>query len=424
MENLKEFTKTPPFTLRSERWDYRSKHDIGYDVATTVSRSNSSNARVEPILLLNGFGVGSFHQHRLVETLLGGGSGTSSKQQQQQQQQQEPSTPTTVYCMDYLGQGRSWPRECRDGNGKDENGLQYSADTWCEQVIDFLEMVVIPSHQTPDDDEKTNTTPCRVHLVGNSVGGHLAAHVALRRPDLVASLCLLNPTPVWGSKLPGWNGHLPAPAIPKVVGRYLFDWIRDPQTIDKVLEAVYTSPLAYSDDDLMQKIRGATMGDGGHAAFASILWSPPLKVNNNGGTRFGDCLKSLPPSLDVCLVFGADDPYCKPAFAVPMLKALRERRPWGREAAATKPAALPMDPVQRYIQISNTGHCPNHEAPKAVGHLVRAWTGATDRSPKGLMLSGSFVEEWVEPNKPQTLEELDANAIPRSWADRIVARFL
>lgn len=30
----------------------------------------------------------------------------------------------------------------------------------------------------------------------------------------------------------------------------------------------------------MNQIRGATLGDGGHAAFASILWSPPLKVMN------------------------------------------------------------------------------------------------------------------------------------------------
>jgi pimeloyl-ACP methyl ester carboxylesterase len=82
------------------------------------------------------------------------------------------------------------------------------ANRWCEQIIDFIEEIVLPSSQ---DESSKNGSATRVHLVGNSVGGHLAAHVAVRRPDLVASLCLLNPTPVWGSKLPGWNGHLPAP---------------------------------------------------------------------------------------------------------------------------------------------------------------------------------------------------------------------
>jgi pimeloyl-ACP methyl ester carboxylesterase len=89
--------------------------------------------------------------------------------------------------------------------------------SWCEQIIDFLETIVLPSSAAAA--AATSTAPKKVHLVGNSLGGHLAAHVAVRRPDLVASLCLLNPTPVWGSKLPGWNGHLPAPGKQKTSSR-------------------------------------------------------------------------------------------------------------------------------------------------------------------------------------------------------------
>jgi len=105
-------------------------------------------------------------------------------------------------------------------------------------------------------------------------------------------------------------------------------------------------------------------------------------------------------------------------------------------------------PIQRYFQISNAGHCPNHEAPGAVGYVVRAWTGATDRTSAGGSLlpevgcnsnsnsnsnsnNGgsemglSFVEEWADPGAPpQILQELDASVIPRSWADAVVARFL
>ena len=113
---------------------------------------------------------------------------------------------------------------------------------WIEQLITFIEEVIIPEHQLSDK------PPVKVHIIGNSVGGHLAAHLANRRPDLVESVCLLNPTPVWGLNLPGWSGHLPAPAIPKRVGRFLFDQIRDLGTIEKYLENAYARKEAFSEE--------------------------------------------------------------------------------------------------------------------------------------------------------------------------------
>ena len=71
------------------------------------------NDNDEPILLLNGFGVGSFHQHRLIPHLL----------------QSDESSNRLVYCIDYLGQGKSWPINCEDGMGPNEKGLIYSAET-------------------------------------------------------------------------------------------------------------------------------------------------------------------------------------------------------------------------------------------------------------------------------------------------------
>jgi hypothetical protein len=54
------------------------------------NESMSVMAEEEPILLLNGFGVGSFHQHRLIPYLLCNDSESNQR---------------SVYCMDYLGQG-------------------------------------------------------------------------------------------------------------------------------------------------------------------------------------------------------------------------------------------------------------------------------------------------------------------------------
>jgi pimeloyl-ACP methyl ester carboxylesterase len=150
---LSSFGLATSFVIQPKNWEYKS-HDIGFEVATTtttttttpsssrqlvsasLSTSNETNTFTgnvnnnnhlidedttplkidggEPILLLNGFGVGSFHQHRLIPRLL----------ENQPKQQHR-----TIYCIDYLGQGRSWPKDCQDGLSQNEQGLQYSAET-------------------------------------------------------------------------------------------------------------------------------------------------------------------------------------------------------------------------------------------------------------------------------------------------------
>jgi hypothetical protein len=68
-----------------------------------------------------------------------------------------------------------------------------------------------------------------------------------------------------------------------------------------------------------------------------------------------------------------------------MLQALDKREP---------------DKVHRYVEIENAGHCPNHEAPQAVAHVVRAWTKNNDRKRENLSLIDEnriiFKEEWGE----------------------------
>lgn len=176
------------------------------------------------MLLLNGFGVGSFHQHRLIPNII-----------------PEGSNNRRVYAIDYLGQGNSWPIQCQDGKSDFEKGLMYSIDTWADQIIQFIEKVIVPSHLS----QKDNCKDVKVHLVGNSVGGYLSTLLARKRPDLVNSICLLNATPVWGLNLPGWNGMLPPPYIPRKIGRYLFDLIRNSNTIENFLSRVYANESAF-----------------------------------------------------------------------------------------------------------------------------------------------------------------------------------
>lgn len=335
--------------IEQKSWDYKGHH-IGYEIAS--SAGNGMPITREPVLLLNGFGVGSFHQQRLMPELF--------------------SDDRVVYGVDYLGQGRSWPVDCDDGESENEKGLIYSADTWIDQLIQFMEEVIIPQQDFP---------PQKIHLVGNSVGGYLSVILAVRRPDLLASISLLNATPVWGLNLPGWDGVLPAPSVPKWIGRKAFDWIRDLGTIDKYLETAYSNKAGY-DENLMQQIRGCTEGKGGHAAFASIMWSPPATINPNGESQdFFQNLKNV--QCDVLLIFGEDDPWCTPAFAKKMIQKFCQRQG---------------DAVCRYIQLSNVGHCPNHEAPRAVAKAVSAWIDDEKRDAENLTLikgTEEIREEWA-----------------------------
>jgi pimeloyl-ACP methyl ester carboxylesterase len=289
--------------------------------------------------------------------------------------------------MDYLGQGRSWPEDCNDGEGLSELNLRYCGSTWVEQVIGFLEDVVVSGGQ-------------KAHLVGNSVGGHIAVFVAAQRPDLVESVTLLNATPVWGSNLPGWSGHLPAPTLPKLVGRYLFDRIRDLNTIETYLNVCYANPSAF-DDDLLHQIRSCTTGNGGHAAFASILWSPPVTVDltSQPKANFEDCLQAI--QCDTFLVFGSDDPSCTPSIAKRMHELLS-----ARTHACT----------QRYVELSHVGHCPNHEAPKAVAQLLRRWWRAEENRDISTLVKDTVVSEaWGD----TTLQEKSYEMIPPRMSQRI-----
>lgn len=338
--------------VESSTWMFRG-HPIAYEC-----RRSTKSTKETPVLLLNGFGMGAFHQRRLMNAL-------------SSQEEDEPWS-RDIYSMDYLGQGDSWPIDCEDGNSKNEKGLRYCAETWLHQIVGFIEGSVV---------ERS-----KVHLVGNSVGGHLAVFVAAIRPDLVESVVLLNATPVWGLNLPFWSGHLPAPPIPKLVGRYLFDRIRDEATIREFLATTYSNREAY-DDTLVQDVRRCTDNNGGHAAFSSILWSPSLRFDNRG---FYECLQKI--DANVLLCFGSDDPWCKPAFGRRMLRALEQRNN-GRRAAQT------------YVELSSVGHCPNHEAPRATAKVLLSWmNGETSFKQE------TVTEEWGDTViQPKTVEEITAS---------------
>ena len=104
------------------------------------------------------------------------------------------------------------------------------------------------------------------------------------------------------------------------------------------------------------------------------------------------------------MVFGKDDPWCKPAFAKKMLQALDTRQP---------------DAIHRYVELSNVGHCPNHEAPKATAMVLNDWWSLEE---KERSLGGAFSirEAWGE----TTVQERAHTEIPLTLVDRLAVTFV
>jgi hypothetical protein len=134
----------------------------------------------------------------------------------------------------------------------------------------------------------------------------------------------------------------------------------------------------------------------------SFLYTQIQLVN----ASFEQCLARL--DCDVLLIFGEDDPWCKPAFAKKMLQALDKRQ---------------LDKVHRYIELTETGHCPGHEAPQAVASVLTKWLDADDKSPGALTLvKGRQVTH--EPWGDVVMEEKQGDDIPVSFVDKLATTFL
>jgi pimeloyl-ACP methyl ester carboxylesterase len=298
---------------KTYRWQFNS--NIHYTTTTTV---DTSPTKKFPLLLLPGFGVGTFHYDRNIAVLAKEGY--------------------EVYSIDLLGQGKSWPE---NGHHLVEEKLCYSVDMWTEQIIYFIDKVI----QRP------------VHIAGNSLGGYLSTSVSSRRSDLIKSVSLLNPTPFWGFQgaLPDterdgriWDGVLPAPKWLFNFGSKYFDTLRNKKTVDTMLNSVYYS--SNYDESLVTDIIDSASHMGGHEAFTSILFAPKAKM------EYEEMIRNS--NVPICLIMGKEDPWITPY--------------WGQRVKRIKPTEIP------YFELSNTGHCPHHESPAAVNSIIIAWANAVE----------------------------------------------
>jgi len=263
-----------------------------------------------PLVFLHGFGVGEFHFEHNLEAMAS-------------------LTGRDCYAFDLVGQGKSWPR-CGEGKG-----LQVGAETWIDQTEAFVREVV----------------KAKPILVGNSLGGFLAAVKAGRDPSFVEGLALVNPTPFWGfwpseTGAPIWDATLPAPRVPLAIGATWFNKLREPSTVCNLVQTVYATKDR-CDPTLVTRICEAAEAEYGANVFASILFASRPKES------FDESLVAIRDAgVPVGLFYGKEDPWVSPM--------------WGQRAHRRLDGAP-------YYEISPSGHCPMHETPTAVNLALCDW---------------------------------------------------
>ncbi|KAJ6802785.1 pheophytinase, chloroplastic isoform X1 [Iris pallida] len=324
-------------------WEWKPKLSVHYD------KSGSENLGGPALLFLPGFGVGSFHYKKQLKDL---------------------GRHYRVWALDFLGQGMSLPSEDpapvkhRIGSAGSDmfwgfgeesepwaKELVYSADLWTDQVHHFIEQVIGEP----------------VYIVGNSLGGYVALSYAACNPKLVKGVTLLNATPFWGflpnsirsprlSKILPWAGTFPLPPSVRRLTEFVWQKIRDPNSIAGILKQVYANHST-NIDKVFSRIIETTEHPAAAASFASIMFAP------QGQLTFQEAITRCQlQNVPICLMYGKEDPWVRPA--------------WGLSVKSVLPEAP-------YYEISPAGHCPHDEVPEVVNYLLRGWI-------KNIESQGSF----------------------------------
>ena len=324
--------QAPASRRETFRWSGGGGGDV--DISYTVAGDASASACV---VFAPGFGAGAFQFEAITSLVAERG--------------------VCAYCMDWFGQGASWPDEARAGS-------KFGIESWATQLCDFLASEALASHET-------------VFVAGNSVGGLTSAIAAARDGARCDGLIMLNPTPFWSfwgpEGSPFWAGTLPAPGPLRAFAKAWFDSLRSPVVVKSLLREVYATKDA-CDDALAERITDAASHPVGPDAFASILFSGRARL------EFADALRAVADrNLKLALVYGKEDPWIQPV--------------WGQRAARRlADAGAHFD----YLEISPSGHCPHHETPRATAAAVNG-----------------LLDAWLDDDRPA----LDLPAAPVTEAD-------
>lgn len=285
-------------------WNWRG-YKINY-----VQLGGDDATKKPPLVLIHGFGASVYHWRYNLPVL---------------------ARKFNVFAIDLLGFGLS-----------DKPIVDYTADIWRDQVLDFAKEVVLPY---------SHNQPCVV--AGNSLGGFTALYAASDKraieENLVNGCILLNAAGRF-RPLDGSVEEKPQSAIMRKITEVLqrfviglsFIYTKQPLRIEQVLKQVYPVNKSVVDSELVASIQHPAQDDNAAEVFYRV-------VSRNGAG----------PSVYV------DDLLA--ALKVPLLLLWGVQDPWIRPKAADRIQEL-FPGAQRVDVLA--GHCPHDEAPDEVNAAI------------------------------------------------------
>lgn len=240
---------------------------------------------------------------------------------------------TRVYAIDLIGFGSS--AKPAPGELKPGEQIQYSFETWGQQIADFCREVVGEP----------------AHLIGNSIGCIAVMQAAVDSPDIALSVALLNCSlRLLHDRKRGnlaWYRRFGAPLVQRLlsfkpISQFFFNQLAKPKTVRKILQQAYAHPEAVT-DELVDILLAPARDPGAVAVFVAFT------AYSQG---------PLPEDLLAVL-------RC-PAI---MLWGTADR--WEPVALGRELAKFPC--VQRFIPLEGIGHCPQDEAPELVNPILQEW---------------------------------------------------
>jgi pimeloyl-ACP methyl ester carboxylesterase len=230
-----------------------------------------------------------------------------------------------VFAIDLIGFGDS----AKPTPGKE---ISYTFETWGAQLVDFCREIV--------------GSPAM--LVGNSIGAIVAMQAAILVPELVRKTVLINCSlrllqEQKQMTLP-WYKRLGAKVVQQILGnraiaKLFFDQVRQPRTVRNILNQAYARPEAVT-DELVNMLLKPAQDQGAVDVFMAF-------VRYSQGPTPESLLAKLP--CEAIVLWGENDPWEPIAL--------------GREFSK-------YDSVKAFIEIPNTGHCPQDEAPELVNPIL------------------------------------------------------
>jgi pimeloyl-ACP methyl ester carboxylesterase len=282
-------------------------HEISYLVSGSVE--------AEPVLLVHGFGASKGHFRKLIPDL---------------------SKKYRVYAIDLIGFGKS-----------DKPLKSYSLEVFKSQIEDFISDFVVKDGSPG------------VHIVGNSIGS-LASLIAAQGNDSVQSLVLCNCAGGLNNKAlqDDWRIKLAMPIFLLIdallmnekIGRYLFDQIRQKESLRNILQGVYPKNPSAVDEELIEMLHQPSNDENALHVFVNII------TTNNAGPSPLEVMDNV--NCPLLFLWGTRD-NLTPSDG-PIGKFFQGLKENGRKDT-------------EFVHLDGVGHCPMDEVPDEILTHLLPW---------------------------------------------------